>query len=444
MRKVLSIKEAKKLVASGHQDECISELLNWFDSNVYKDDIRWAKMQNELMLISSSFNKNRNTEINFISRSSVIEITDNRITNSLLIFIDKLEEFIKTRKLDSLGNHESSYTSDIEITINKDFDSFCKDDQSILLATIANLLKISKGEINIKMIKRGSIKIVLELPRDKTIELKRLIEEGKLQSLNITNAHIVNVINLILIVEDPNTLSTITSQIEVYIPNINIQGTYTDLSEGLAAIEENPPNILLLDMIMLEASNFELLETLPKLNFELIFIISYGGDTVNAIKLSGISYLLKPIEDISELKNVFDRTITSWQKKQAVERLDIFKKLLKDQNDARPSQDCLIALPTFEKVEYVEIKNIVMIKAEKNYCKFFFTNQTSLLISRNIGYYDTSLSKFAFMKVNRSCLVNLNLVRSMSPNGNSIEMNNGTIIPVNATRRDIISKLGHL
>jgi hypothetical protein len=86
-------------------------------------------------------------------------------------------------------NEGSEYTRklEVELTINRDFETYTIEDQERLLRAIRELLNI-KGNINIKMIDRGSVKLTIELSQEEAEALYREVHEGRLQEYSVVKA----------------------------------------------------------------------------------------------------------------------------------------------------------------------------------------------------------------------------------------------------------------
>jgi len=81
-------------------------------------------------------------------------------------------------------------TSEIELTFNRDFESFTIDDRNKLAKVIRELLDLDK-ELNIK-IRKGSVIATIELRSDLAIKLKHLIEIGALDQYDITRIELMH------------------------------------------------------------------------------------------------------------------------------------------------------------------------------------------------------------------------------------------------------------
>ena len=85
-----------------------------------------------------------------------------------------------------------------------------------------------------------------------------------------------------------------------YCKEIEIVGTARSAKEGYDLINNEDPEIVLLDIEMPHGSGFDLLKKFTNASFSVIFTTAYNQYAIQAIKFSALDYLLKPI-DIEEL-----------------------------------------------------------------------------------------------------------------------------------------------
>ncbi|MFT6320922.1 MAG: two-component system LytT family response regulator [Granulosicoccus sp.] len=134
-------------------------------------------------------------------------------------------------------------------------------------------------------------------------------------------------IKTFLIDDEPESIQTVSSLIEVSCPNVAIEGKFTDPFEGVQAILDNKPDVILLDIEMPSMTGLELLRRLPSIEFEVIFITAYNDYAVHAFKLSAIDYLLKPV-DPDELVIALEKAEQSIARKRIVNQFEILEGLL--------------------------------------------------------------------------------------------------------------------
>lgn len=83
------------------------------------------------------------------------------------------------------GNTENGC---IEITLDKDFDSYGEREQAYLLNGISELLKVKGSDLIIKNIRKGSVIVELEARRELVDKILELYQAGELTHLDVTNA----------------------------------------------------------------------------------------------------------------------------------------------------------------------------------------------------------------------------------------------------------------
>ena len=112
-----------------------------------------------------------------------------------------------------------------------------------------------------------------------------------------------------LIVDDETTaVKTLSLMIQHYIPEIREVKATTDPYEGLLLLKNFQPHILFLDIQMPLMSGFEFIKQAPSISFCIIFTTAHDEYAIDAIRLSALDYLLKPIA-ADELQNSFQRFV---------------------------------------------------------------------------------------------------------------------------------------
>jgi Protein kinase domain len=81
-------------------------------------------------------------------------------------------------------------TADLEITINRDFHSYTKEEQDELLAVIRTFLGIT-GDVRVRAKRPGSVKLTLELTAEEAERLKWAIKGGHFKQFGAEDAEIV-------------------------------------------------------------------------------------------------------------------------------------------------------------------------------------------------------------------------------------------------------------
>jgi two-component system, LytTR family, response regulator len=70
-----------------------------------------------------------------------------------------------------------------------------------------------------------------------------------------------------------------------------------------------------------------------------------------------------------------------------------------------------LLIPFYDRKRTVSVDEIVRLEGCGNYTNFFLKDGTKMLVSRTLKEYETLLDSQAFVRVHKSCIVNLSFVR---------------------------------
>lgn len=81
-----------------------------------------------------------------------------------------------------------------------------------------------------------------------------------------------------------------------------------------------------------------------------------------------------------------------------------------EKNATTPCQQKLL-IPFYDRKRTVSVDEIVRLEGSGNYTNFFLRDGTKMLVSRTLKEYEILLDGQAFVRVHKSCIVNLEFVR---------------------------------
>lgn len=248
-----------------------------------------------------------------------------------------------------------------------------------------------------------------------------------------------------LIDDEPSNLEFISNLINMYCPAVTVVGSFTDPFEGMAAILKQKPDVLLLDIEMPGLTGLELVRRLPAIDFEVIFVTAHNQYALKAIKLSALDFILKPVSP-SELEVALAKAAQKLKDKRTLEQLRVLTGLLNQSKNLKSNQEHKIALPTSDGLIYLEMSEVVRIKANGQYCEFFVQDRAPLFICKNIGHYEESLEDYHFMRVHRSDIINLHFVTEYIRNdGGFVRMKDGSRVDIsNNKKEELLERLNCL
>lgn len=241
-----------------------------------------------------------------------------------------------------------------------------------------------------------------------------------------------------IIVEDEEaSRETLNNYLNKYCNNVDVLEMADSVQTGLKAIEKHNPDVVFLDIEMPYGNAFDLLESLDKVDFEIIFVTAYRDYAIKALNLSAAYYILKPI-DIDELINAVEK-ITERKK----EGEDIFHtKILMDNIKSNSIQHKKIVLPQLDGFEVIKVNEIIRVEADDNYSKFYLQNGKTYLVSKTLKHFDELLNEFDFVRVHKSHLVNLHhITKYIKGKGGQVQMSDNSLVDVSPSRKkELIEK----
>lgn len=243
----------------------------------------------------------------------------------------------------------------------------------------------------------------------------------------------MDIINSIIVEDEHHNRENLLSILKEYCPSVHVLASCASALEARKKIIELQPDLVFLDIEMPGKDGFSMLESLPELNFEVIFVTAFSDYAVKAIKFSALDYIIKPIDTMELLKAV-DKA--SKKKKERMRNIRMANLI---ENQHKEEHKKTLALPLSDKIEFVEVSNIIRCQADGNYTMFHLRNGEKLLISKTLKEYDELLSSFNFLRVHQSHLINLDEIKSfIKTDGGYILMKDGTSIIISRQRREMV------
>lgn len=244
-------------------------------------------------------------------------------------------------------------------------------------------------------------------------------------------------ISCIIVDDEVNNVENLCSILGKYCNEVTVIAKAISADEGIELIEKYKPDLVFLDIQMPEKSGFDMLRSIPQIDFEIIFITAYDQYGIQAIKFSALDYLLKPIV-ISELKNAIQKArekITTKQKNASIENLlDYIKKGQK----GTPK----IALPMLTEIMYINVDEIIRCEASDNYTTFYLQNKEKVLVCKTLKEYAELLRPHNFVRTHQSHLVNLQFVKSLlKEDGGILLLTNLTKIPISRQNKEYVKAM---
>lgn len=233
-------------------------------------------------------------------------------------------------------------------------------------------------------------------------------------------------LNAIIVEDEANSREILKNYLAKYCPDVTLLGEAASIQEGLALINTNTPDLVFLDVEMPFGNAFDLLDQLPDRTFETVFVTAYDQYAMDALNNHAAYYLMKPI-NIDELIKAVSYVSEIINKENALEDKVLTPKL--------KSVEGKITIPQQDGFQVLNVTDILYCKADDNYTEIYLENK-KILVSKTLKYFEEALAEFAFARIHKSYLVNVNeVVKYRKGKGGSVVVSNGKELLVSASKK---------
>tara|TARA_A100000171_G_C2140161_1_gene154573 strand:+ start:7115 stop:7810 length:696 start_codon:yes stop_codon:yes gene_type:complete len=220
----------------------------------------------------------------------------------------------------------------------------------------------------------------------------------------------------VLIVEDESRIAKRIERMTRDILGNTLQSLthINTLQEALTFIENNPLDLLLLDLNLNGEDGFDLLTTAVSESFHTIVISAYKDQAILAFEYGVLDFVPKPF-DRDRLEKAFNRRMRK-------EKLETKVKYL--------------AVKQRQRIQLIPIDEVLYIKGAGAYTELFLSGGKKELHDKSLERLEQLLSP-TFERIHKSYLVKISEVKGIIVNSGSkymAELRSGGFIPVGRTR----------
>ena len=235
----------------------------------------------------------------------------------------------------------------------------------------------------------------------------------------------------ILIVEDEMIIAADIS-IQLAQLGYEVTGINTKAEDAISTIENNPPDIVLMDINLagrmngIQAAEY----ILEYFKIPVIFLTSSTDEATfqKAVAAKPYAFITKPFQEID-----LQRAIELTQKRMEVEE----KMNPKKEKDFSMMDDRLFIKEKDQMVKLI-FDSILFLQADRNYCKIF-AEEKDYFVSTPLRTFEAELPKKKFIRVHRSYIVNLDQIDAISEQREYVTIREH-IIPVSRRNKEGLVK----
>ena len=234
-----------------------------------------------------------------------------------------------------------------------------------------------------------------------------------------------------IIVDDESKLRKVLQmKLNQHCPEINIAGTAENVTEAYQEIITHKPQIVFLDISMPGGSGFDLLDRFDIIDFEIIFVTGYNDYALDALKISAVDYLLKPI-NTEELVQAVGKAKARISDREKISMYHNLKHNIQHMGE----QGTKIAIPGTAHYDFVEINRIIRCEGWQKYTRIFLEDGSCLVSSYNLGIFKDMLRSYGFYTTHKSHLINTSKITRYLKEG-WVVMSDGSEVPVARRKKE--------
>ncbi len=239
-------------------------------------------------------------------------------------------------------------------------------------------------------------------------------------------------IRAIVVDDESYMLEEIKSKLKHFFPEeVVVIAEAQSVEEALMVIEEFKPDLLLLDVHLLDGTGFDLIQQSNFKDFQVIFITGYDTNAIKAIKVGALDYILKPVDD-TEFKEAINKAIDLKDKDKDKD----LETLVSVSNDHYRGFDRnRIVLKTTNSIYTIEQDDILYCMSEGNYTTVY-TQVYNIMVSGHIKKMEELLPPTTFLRCHQSYIVNKNHIVKYNKRGHLL-LKNDVKIPVSTRRKEM-------
>ena len=245
--------------------------------------------------------------------------------------------------------------------------------------------------------------------------------------------------NIIIIEDDKSILKGLQVLLSRYAPHLQCVATAGTVTEGYDLIVQHLPQVLFLDIQLIDGSSFDILEklnkTMPEYQPAILFITAYHEFAIKAFKYSALDYLLKPI-DSNELQVALQKLNQQQNLKNLYPKIELLL-----QNSIKPEVDKKIALSTQNKTHIVLISNIVRCESDVNYTTFYCADGKKITVTKTLKEYEELLVNDGFERIHQSHLLNIKYIKEYDKKDGFFILTNGESLPISSRKKDLAQQI---
>lgn len=233
----------------------------------------------------------------------------------------------------------------------------------------------------------------------------------------------------VIIIDDEPLARSIVIEYIQHFPDLVVSQVCSNGFEGLKAINQYKPDLIILDIQMPKINGFEMLELIENPP-AVIFATAFDEYAIKAFEAHAIDYLLKPFN-----QDRFEKAIKKWREQKNSSSGEKQTKQLLDDVSLTAPQNERIVIKDGSKIKIIPIQDVHYLEAADDFVKVF-TKEGYFLKNKTMSHFEQVLDPSQFVRSHRSYIVNLQQITRIDPyekDNHVAILRSGAKVPVSRT-----------
>jgi two-component system, LytTR family, response regulator len=239
-------------------------------------------------------------------------------------------------------------------------------------------------------------------------------------------------INVVILDDEIRAVKVIEHLLQSH-PGINVLSTFTDPLSAVTFINQQSPDVLILDINMPGLNGFEVLDRINNKTIKIIFTTAHDNFALKAFHYSAMDYLLKPIDE-AQFNSAITKVINQAEKTDFSQSIST---LIHNISSIKDPMAMKICIPNVNGFSIVDSNQIMYCEADSCYTIFKMKDGSQIISSKTLAEYEGVLDENVFFRIHRSYFINLSQINEYHKgNGGFVTMANGVELEVSRRKKE--------
>ena len=214
--------------------------------------------------------------------------------------------------------------------------------------------------------------------------------------------------NILIIEDEIPAIKRLTKLIDELEPSWTIIEQLDEVKTAINWLETNPsPDLIFMDIQLADGFSFEIFEQ-TQINSPVIFVTAFDQYAVNAFRVNGLDYILKPIQ-----KDLLAESISRFKTITSPIDIDLssLAQLLKRKNEHYKER---FLIKSGEELNFVRTQEIAYFLSESSYSFLVTKVGNRYIIDLTMDQIESELDPSIFFRINRKQIVCLDCITKIS------------------------------